>query len=153
MAGQVLLLVHFAASFIMLGVMWFVQIAYYPNLQYIGGPEFIRYQQEHIRRVTAIAWAMLIVELITAAVLPFFPALLWRRWALFLNLLLLLVIWCSTWSVQVPLHKILEQGFEAEAHRRLVRSNWVRTICYSLRGVILLSLLLFDFSARSGSPE
>ena len=39
----------------MAGIMWFVQIAYYPNLACIGPAEFIRYQQEHIRRVTAVA--------------------------------------------------------------------------------------------------
>jgi hypothetical protein len=148
MAGQVIFLIHFAASFIMMGAMWFVQVAYYPNLQYIGGPEFIRYQQEHIRRVSTVAWTMLFVELATAIALPFFPGSLERRIAVTANLLLLLVIWWSTWRVQVPLHKTLERGFDAAAHRRLVQTNWLRTVCYSLRGGLLLALMLTDLSWR-----
>jgi hypothetical protein len=148
MTGQVVFLIHFAASFIMMGAMWFVQVAYYPNLQYVGGPEFIRYQQEHIRRVSTVAWTMLVVELATAVVLPFFPGSLERRGALAANLFLLSVIWWSTWRVQVPLHKVLEQGFDAAAHRQLVQTNWVRTVCYSLRGALLLTLMLNDLAAR-----
>jgi hypothetical protein len=148
MVGQLLYLIHFAASFVMMGAMWFVQVAYYPNLQYVGGAEFIQYQREHIRRVSTVAWTMLILELSTAAALPFFPGSMERRGALAANLVLLLVIWWSTWCVQVPLHKVLEQGFDAAAHRRLVRTNWIRTVCYSLRGALLLSMMLNDLAAR-----
>jgi hypothetical protein len=138
---ELVLIAHFAASFAMAGIMWFVQIAYYPNLACIGPAEFVRYQHEHIRRVTAVAWTMLIVELATALILPLLAAPVLFRTLAIANLLLLLVVWYSTWFVQVPLHKVLEQGYCDEVHRRLVQTNWVRTICYTVRGAILLSLM------------
>jgi hypothetical protein len=48
---------------------------------------------------------------------------------------LLGVIWASTALVQAPLHGRLVSGFDAEIHRRLVRSNWVRTLAWGFRGV------------------
>ncbi|MBW3601043.1 MAG: hypothetical protein KY475_27720 [Planctomycetes bacterium] len=133
--------------------MWFVQIAYYPNLACIGGPDFVRYQREHVRRVTAVAWTMLLLELLTALALPAFAAPAAVRTALGLNLILLLVIWRSTWFVQVPLHKILEQGFQADTHRRLVSTNWLRTICYSLRGALLIALMVYVFVSRAAMTQ
>jgi hypothetical protein len=149
MVTALVLIAHFAASFAMTGIMWFVQIAYYPNLACIGPAEFVRYQHEHIRRVTAVAWTMLIVELATALILPLLAAPLLMRSLAAANLLLLLVVWYSTWFVQVPLHKVLEQGYRAEVHRRLVQTNWVRTICYSIRGALLLGLMAAMHGAGS----
>ena len=36
----------------------------------------------------------------------------------------------STALLQVPCHTILAQGFDAGAHARLVRTNWIRTCCW-----------------------
>jgi hypothetical protein len=47
------------------------------------------------------------------------------------------VNWLSTAIVQVPLHRRLEQGFEAGAHGRLVATNWVRTGAWTARGVLV----------------
>jgi hypothetical protein len=59
-----------------------------------------------------------------------------------LGLLLLLVIWLSTVFLQVPLHRQLAAGFDSRSAARLVSSNWLRTIAWTLRGVVALMLLL-----------
>lgn len=148
MVWALVFVAHFGAAFAMIGIMWFVQIAYYPNLACIGPVEFVRYQREHVRRVTAVAWTMLIIELATALLLPVFATPWAMRAALLVNLGLLLVTWRSTWFVQVPLHKTLEHGFHADVHERLVRTNWLRTICYSVRGAILLGAMIYEFAGR-----
>ena len=51
------------------------------------------------------------------------------------------VIWMSTWIWQVPAHRRLEAGFDAAAHRRLTRTNWVRAAAWTARSVIALALL------------
>ena len=147
MIPTIVLILHFAASFAMMGIMWFVQIAYYPNLACIGPVEFVKYQQEHIRRVTAVAWSMLLIELITALILPFLTGAGLVRIGTGANLVLLLVVWYSTWFIQVPLHKVLEQGYREESHRRLVQTNWLRTVCYSIRGAVLLALMFYTHAA------
>jgi len=50
------------------------------------------------------------------------------------------VIWMSTWLWQVPAHRRLEAGFDAAAHLRLTRTNWVRTAAWTARSVIALAL-------------
>jgi hypothetical protein len=47
------------------------------------------------------------------------------------------VVWASTALVQVPLHERLRGGFDAAVVERLVRSNWVRTVAWSARGVLV----------------
>lgn len=49
---------------------------------------------------------------------------------------LMALIWASTALVQVPLHERLVEGFSEDAAARLVRTNWVRTIAWSLRGLL-----------------
>jgi hypothetical protein len=136
-----LFVLHFAVTCVMAGIMWFVQICYYPNLAVVGRDAFVFYQREHVRRVTAVAWTMLFLELITAIVLVCVPHAGWTWAGLVVNLALLLGIWWSTFFVQVPLHRVLEQGWDEAAHARLVRTNWFRTVVYTLRGAVVIAVL------------
>jgi hypothetical protein len=54
---------------------------------------------------------------------------------------LLAVVWASTFLLQVPCHHRLEQGYEAAAIRRLVATNWLRTLAWSGRGACATALL------------
>jgi hypothetical protein len=47
----------------------------------------------------------------------------------------------STFAVQVPLHARLAAGFDPQAHRRLVLTNWWRTAAWSLRSLLALWIL------------
>jgi len=136
-----LFVLHFVVTCVMAGNMWFVQICYYPNLAAVGRDAFIGYQQAHIRRITRIAWTMLFAELITAIVLACVPHTRWVWAGLLVNLMLLLGIWWSTFFVQVPLHQLLEQGWDEAAHRRLVSTNWFRTVVYTVRAAVVIAVL------------
>ncbi len=141
MLSEIVLLIHAVATFVVAGNMWFVQIAYYPNLAAVGRDAFVGYQKEHIRRVTAVAWTMLTIDLVTGAALVFIPPASVPRAVVLGNAALILSIWWSTWFVQVPLHHVLEQGWDESAHRRLVATNWFRTIVYTVRGLLVVYLL------------
>jgi hypothetical protein len=60
-------------------------------------------------------------------------------------MILLVAIWLSTMLLQVPEHGRLSAGYVADAHRRLVATNWIRTVAWTLRSAILLRIL-----ARAG---
>jgi hypothetical protein len=53
----------------------------------------------------------------------------------------LLGIHASTFLVQVPLHERLSAGWDAAAHQRLVASNWVRTVLWTVRAVLVAAML------------
>jgi hypothetical protein len=55
---------------------------------------------------------------------------------------LVVTAWLSTFGLQVPCHNQLRKGFSSAVHTRLVRTNWVRTLSWTVRAVVLLALLL-----------
>lgn len=133
-----LLLVHLGSTLAMAGLIWFVQIVHYPLFAHVGPERFASYEALHSQLTSLVVVPLMCTEAFTAA------ALLWLRppgvsFALAAaGLALVVLIWLSTFFVQVPLHQALAAGFDADAHRRLVGSNWVRTVLWSLRAVVVL---------------
>jgi len=83
----------------------------------------------------------MLVELGTALWLPGAPPAGAPRALLVAGLALLAVIWISTALLQGP-DTPPRRRFAAEVHRRLVTTNWLRTIAWS--AAILVSLLLLQ---------
>jgi hypothetical protein len=81
---------------------------------------------------------MMIIELITSILIIFYPPPNINSKLIWLGLILTLIIWFSTFFLQVPMHEKLAQGFDPEAHQSLVNSNWIRTIAWSLRGFLVI---------------
>jgi len=136
-----LLLVHAGASVYMAGLIWFVQVVHYPLMKHVGDADYQAYHHLHMRLTTWVVGPPMLAELICAVWIVANPPHglpLWMGWA---GLALLALVWASTFFWQVPRHRELERGFDARAHRRLVRSNGVRAVGWSLRGVIALSMI------------
>jgi hypothetical protein len=134
--------VHAGATWFMVGLIWFVQIVHYPLMGVISAKDFCGYAAAHQRRTTWVVGPVMFVEAITAFLLAFsslepLDGVPVRG----LGVALLVVIWVSTFAVQVPLHTKLEVGFDTAVWQRLVATNWLRTVAWTLRGVIALLLL------------
>jgi hypothetical protein len=63
---------------------------------------------------------------------------------------LVVVIWFSTFLLQVPCHTRLSQGFDAQIHAQLVSTNWIRTLAWSARAVVAMGMiyLFWKFTAQ-----
>lgn len=154
------LFVHAGAVAIMAGLIWFVQIVHYPLLARVGAAQREAYAVEHQRRTTFIVAPVMLVEAATAIAIAIAAqglvggsAALGQKHtaglvqiAAWLGVALLLIIWASTFFVQVPLHARLasaEEPGDAEEVQRIVhqltRSNWVRTLAWSAR--LLLAMI------------
>ena len=136
-----LLVAHALVSAMMTGVIWFVQIVHYPLFPLASGQNYPLYHRTHERGITRVIVPLMIVELLTAIILVIrFPAGVSR--SLFhLTLALLVIIWLSTFLLQIPQHRRLEHGFNVIAWQTLGRTNWVRTIAWSVRLWILFLLI------------
>ena len=128
-----------AATWGMVGVIWFVQLVHYPAYRWVGEAEFARYQREHMRRTTWVVFPLMMVELGTALLW------VWRSWETGEDWLgsatglgLVGVVWLSTTFWQVPLHRRLDEARDAEVIEKLVRSNWLRTLVWTMRGIVLV---------------
>jgi hypothetical protein len=133
-----LLLLHAAMTLFMVGVIWFVQVVHYPLFARVGEAEFPGYERQHARRTGWVVAMPMLLELGTAVATVWYlgGALAWC------GLGLLAAVWTSTGLWQVPAHRRLEGGFDAVTHRRLVRTNWVRTLAWSARGIIACALVV-----------
>jgi hypothetical protein len=139
---RLLWLIHAASTLFMAGVIAVIQGVHYPLFARVGAPGFPAYAAEHGGRITWVVGGPMLVELVTAVWLVFRPLPPgvpgWLAWA---GLAAVGALWLSTFLLQVPQHEVLRAGFDADAHRRLVSTNWLRTVLWSLRGVWVLYLL------------
>ena len=138
---EVLVVAHAAATLVMVGVIWFVQVVHYPLMARVSASEFAAYEHEHQNRTTFVVAPTMLIEVVAAAVLLVVAPAGLGRILPAAGIALLAVIWLSTFLVQVPLHTWLAGGFDAGAHRKLVWSNWLRTLAWTGRGVLVLVML------------
>ncbi len=135
----------------MFGIIWFVQIVHYPLFVEIVPSSFTRYETAYANRMGYIAGPLMLAELLSALLLlapslrlPVIPA--WQAWC---GLGLVGLLWVSTAFIQVPLHNQLHTAYNPGAIRRLVLSNWMRTIAWTARAVLVLYWV--DRLARTSS--
>jgi hypothetical protein len=137
-----LLLAQFTATALMTGIIWFVQIVHYPLFGRIPTDGFTRYEQAHTVRTGWVVAPLMILELATAAALPLLREPISSTPSYLAALGCLVLIWASTFLIQVPLHGILEKAPDPSAMGRLVMTNWIRTLLWSARLGLLACLIL-----------
>jgi len=131
-----LLGLHVLFSLYMFGLIWFVQVVHYPLMASVGVEDFVSYERRHTQLTGWVTAPMMLIELGTGLLLAFRAddqPLFW-----YVNLALILLLWASTFFVQVPLHQRLSQTYDPAAMRGLVRTNWARTVLWTVRAVGLV---------------
>jgi hypothetical protein len=136
-AVQALALAHAVATGLMAGLVWFVQVVHYPLFASVGEEKFKAYAAVHQSRTTLIVAPLMLIEAASAiGLVMLWPTEAGPRTLGIASVVLLTVVWVSTFAVQVPMHARLARGFDAGVHRRLVATNWIRTLAWSARAVV-----------------
>ena len=137
-----MLVAQAVASAAMCGLIWFVQGVHYPMFTAITGERSRGYAVENQRRTTPVVLPFMVVELVSAAVIACWPPAGIGRGAAVAGLALVVVIWLSTFLVQVPLHaRLAGEGHSPGVVAALVRSNWIRTIAWTARALLAAWML------------
>lgn len=131
------LTLHAAATWYMIGVIWLIQVVHYPMFQFMDRASFERSHIFHSTAITFVVMPAMLLELVLSAFI------VWKRGPLnapaLAGFLLIVLIWLTTFLVLVPLHRRLQsEGFHPEVHLALCRWNWLRTLAWSARGVIVV---------------
>lgn len=143
---EVVLLLNFVATSVMTGVIWFVQWVHYPLLATVPVDGAIDVATEHQRRTgQVLALPMAVEGFTTLALLAYqfagdltsVSAIL--PWA---GAVMLAVALGSTVFVSVPLHAKMATNPSAEIGKRLVDTNWPRTIAWTTRSVVCAVMIL-----------
>ena len=124
----------------MTGVIWSVQLVQYPLFSSVGTDQFPLYHDRYTHLITWIVGPAMMVELGSAL---FIVGASYAVEHSLVAIVVLILVWLSTALIQVPCHTNLSHGFDARIHRKLVLSNWVRTIGWSVRSLIALSWLIY----------
>ena len=132
---------HALSTTMMGGLIWFVQIVHYPLMSGVGESGFPSYERAHTRLTSYVVGPLMLLELVTA-LLIFTQADRIGFVIPSVGLVCLGLIWGSTALLQVPAHRVLEQGFSARVHKRLVHTNWIRTVLWTARSILAIMLLL-----------
>jgi hypothetical protein len=143
MTSEAVWLLHVSATACMTGIIWFVQLVHYPLFDAAGREAFAAFERRHQARTTVVVAPAMLLELVTAVALVAWPPAGISARLLHVGLALLAVVWASTWLLQVPCHTQLAGGFDAAVHRRLVASNWIRTVGWTARTVLLVGATVF----------
>lgn len=138
------------ATFSMTGIIWFVQVVHYPLFASVGSEQFTNYEDLHQHLTTLVVAPLMLIELFTAMALPLMIPDQPARLISIAALLLILAIFATTAFVQVPIHDKLSSAFSASLVDRLVFTNWVRTLLWSVRSVLVVAILVSCFGCPVG---
>ncbi len=128
--------IHQFAVFAMTGVIWLVQLVHYPSFLFVEKSRWSEFHKAHTFWITPVVAPLMLVQLGSSF---FFEGA--ER---FLFVGLSLAVFALTFLISVPLHQKLEKSFDEDILKKLIRTNWMRTLLWSLH-----SLSIFLIGAKS----
>lgn len=128
------------AAWFLAGLIWTVQVVHYPLMRFVPEQTFAEFSRRHQRQITWVVAPAMFVELTACGIVSYLSG---GRLALhWLTTAILAGIWLSTALVQVPLHRGFLQTKDDRRLKRLVMTNWMRTLGWTVRAVLLATLRL-----------
>ncbi|MEM6469796.1 MAG: hypothetical protein AAF802_09615 [Planctomycetota bacterium] len=141
-------LINLVSTWYLVGLIWMVQIVHYNLFDRVGSEGFVRYETDHSALITPIVGPPMLIELGTAFLLVVACPAGVSRPAMIAGLVAVIAIWLSTAFIQVPCHARLSEGFSERDYELLVGTNWIRTVLWTVRGI-----LMTYFAAQLIKPE
>jgi len=141
---------HLAATLVMCGVIWFVQLVHYPLLSVVPVEAAASTALEHQRRTSWVVAAPMAVEGVTVLAIFFSPPEGVSWWLPWVGGVLLAVALGSTVFLSVPRHTRMAMRPDPEVGRELVATNWPRTVAWSLRGAVAVAVAVQWANAGAG---
>lgn len=132
MDSPTIYILHFIVTLLLTGMIWFIQLVHYPLFHAIDPRDFPQYERENFR-TTYLNLPLMILEAASGVYLYWIsdsPLLLANLVILVLNGLVTLVL-------KVPAHLRLSIDASPEAITNLIRINWLRTLAWTSRALIL----------------
>ena len=127
--NEPLLVANLVAAGLLTGLIWTVQLVGYPLYAEVPAEGFVAFHAAWASRITLLVGPLMLAELLLAAAWA-----LRRPSPLSLGALAcVLVAWAVTAGLSVPAHAQLDAGFSAAAFHRLLTTNWLRTVAWTLR--------------------
>ena len=123
---------------ILVGVILMTQFINYPLFKSIKS-DFTDYHKKYTERMGYVVAPLMIIELVLVTYI-----IIHHKENLFVIFIFLLtiIIWASTFFIQVPIHNTLSKKKEKNKIIKLNKSNYIRTICWILK--LIISIHFFN---------
>ncbi|MEL6390171.1 MAG: hypothetical protein AAFQ02_08395 [Bacteroidota bacterium] len=140
---DVILIIQSMAVGFMTGLIWLTQRVLYPAFRYVSADED-GFHKFHTGSIGPVVGPVMIIELVTAIMLcKVHP---WIGWVISALTILLAL---STAFIQVPIHNRLATSWNHADIDRLVCTNWIRTILWTAKALLLSYWLWISLSQPS----
>jgi len=131
------------STFLMTGIIWIIQLVHYPAFVFVDPAYFPDFHQFHTQIMSFIAGPLMITELFSTFLQVLYQNNKIERVIGILSLIIIVLIFISTFFIQVPLHNQLSiTGKNLDLINELVSSNWIRTLLWTVKSGLLIYLLL-----------
>ena len=132
------ILLNIIINSILVGVILMTQFINYPLFKSIKS-DFTNYHKQYTERMGYVVAPLMVIELILVTYI-----ILHHKENLFVIFIFLLtiIIWASTFFIQVPIHNTLSKKKEKNKIIKLNTSNYIRTICWILK--LIISIHFFN---------
>ena len=118
----------------MTGVIWIIQLIHYPAFTYIDHTRWADFHGFHTRGITPIVAPLMLIELALSLIWIYHDI---APLAL-TNLVFVLLLWLSTFFIQVPIHNQLVSIKDEKLIQKLIQTNWIRTLLWTSKTLLLL---------------
>ena len=141
-----LLLAQAAVSCFLAGLIWTIQVVHCPLMTKVGAASFAEYERLHSNMITPLVGPAMLAEAAIAGLLLVQRPAAIPAWMPWVGAALVGLIWGVTFLISVPCHATLANGFDAQAHARLVDTNWLRTLAWTARAGLSLWMVWLAFN-------
>lgn len=141
-AWQVILSFQCLFTFVLTGLIWCVQLVNYPLFTMVDRDRFCDFEKRYQRRISYLLFPLMVLECFFALLMLTVAQQGVDRILTCVGFGLLLFIWFSTFCLQIPEHVELSHGYSLKNLKRLILTNWIRVIAWTLRSLVLVSLLV-----------
>jgi len=130
---------HLSTTALLTGLIWMVQVVHYPSFLYIDTKRYMSFQKFHMSKIGLLVGPLMIVELLTGIQLLYYQS--FNAMYFNLSMLIMMGIWILTAIVFTSIHEKLTHGFNEKLIFDLVNYNWIRTVLWTARLVIIYIVL------------
>ena len=139
-----LFVIHLVSTSFMVGVIWIVQLVHYPTFLFIDEQKSNDFQKFHMSRISYIVMPAMTTELFSGIYIYKYSNMAIDSNLFLLSLTILIINWIITALVFVKMHNKLLINYKIEIISLLVKWNWLRTLLWSVRLILLLRMAYLD---------
>ena len=121
----------------MVGVIWVIQLVHYPSFHFIDKDIYDSFQKFHMNKISIIVIPVMILELATGFLLLIGNS---KNILIIISFGILILIWGITGLFFSDAHGKLISGYNELIVNKLVSMNWIRTVLWTFKMILLLYL-------------